>query len=421
MILNLTGAPQQVSAFERWLVLLLLLIGLVLSSFGGILVSYSALMVAILAMPRLIRRSGRQSYLIDTMGMLFAGCFLLLAMTFAMSASAPEDMRYALNFLSFILYIPLAAILGRAAGPQAVRLVAWLAFSGAVLGAAYAIGEVALTGARRAGSFRLLTDPIRLANTTLFLGFLALIGLRHQAGRLRHLLLTGPLFGLAAVIACGARNAMIAFAIMLFWAILSLIKGWKWRLLGGLALIGALVLVINTDAIHSVRLASLISTIEQILSGQEITDLSMAVRIELYRAAMVAFGDAPIFGHGWNGMMEAIAPHLPPTYTKYASLPHLHNEVLNFALASGSIGVLVLVSLLAAPLILAVRSPADSQKDARILGCSLLVVGYITMGLADTMLSYETHTALYVLWSAILLAYCRDDPALVRQSRDKAA
>ncbi|ODT78643.1 MAG: hypothetical protein ABS76_23270 [Pelagibacterium sp. SCN 64-44] len=402
------GQAEKKSAFERGLIAVLLALGLVLASVAGILISYLLLVLALLAIAYFALREPRWPWRLDTMGLVFLGSFGLLTLTFAVSARTPADLRFALNFLAFPLYIPLATLLGRAAFPKATQWVAWLAFAGAVLGASYAVGEVLLTGAYRAGTWA-QTDPIRLANTTLLLGFLALIGFRQQIGRWRYLLLTGPFLGLAAVLACGARNAMVAFAVLLGWASMSLIKGWKWRLLAVLVLVAALLVVLSVDSLQPARLSSLIATIKQMLSGQDIVDRSFDIRLELYRSALSAFGEAPIFGHGWHGMMRAIAPYLPEIYADQVSLPHLHNEVLNFAIASGAIGIAVLIALLAAPIVIALRSPADSQKGARILGCSLILIGYLVMGLADTMISYETHTALYVLWTAILLAYCRDE------------
>lgn len=404
------GQAEKKSAFERGLVAVLLALGLVLASVAGILISYLLLVLALLAIAYFALREPRWPWRLDTMGLVFLGSFGLLTLTFAVSARTPADLRFALNFLAFPLYIPLATLLGRAAFPKAAQWVAWLAFAGAVLGASYAVGEVLLTGARRAGTFRVQTDPIHLGNTTLMLGFLALIGFRQHLGRWRYLLLTGPFFGLAAVMASGARTAMVAFAVLLLWAIMSFIRSWKWRLLAALVLVAALAVVVSVESLQPARLTSLIATLEQMVSGEDIADRSFDIRLELYRSAFAVFGEAPIFGYGWEGMMQAVAPYMPEAYVSRTSpLMHLHNEVLNFALASGVVGLVVLAALLATPMILALRSPPDSQKQARILGCSLVLVGYLTMGLADAMITYESRTALYVLWTAILLAYCRDE------------
>jgi len=398
-----------VGALESWLVMSLLVTGLVLSSIGGILISYMALFIALLACLSFLLQRPRPAWNLDAMGMVFAGSFVLLALTCAISADTPYEMLSALNFLAFLIYIPLATLLGRSAGPRAIQIVAWLAFAGALLGAVYAVGEVALTGVRRAGTFRVQTDPIRLANSSLLLGFLALIGVRQQVGKFRYILLSGPILGLAAVIACGSRNAMVAFAVMAFCAVLAMARTWTWRIAMIAVISAAILIVLNVEAIRPDRVTTLMASLQQIVTGAEVADRSMDIRLDLYRASLTAFAEAPIFGYGWRDKMVAIAPYLSEQYASQASLPHLHNELLNFAVSGGIVGVAVLLTLLATPLVLALRSPADSQKGARVLGCFLILVGYIVMGLADTMISYETHTALYVIWTAILLAYCRDE------------
>jgi O-antigen ligase len=196
---------------------------------------------------------------------------------------------------------------------------------------------------------------------------------------------------------------------MAFCAVLAMARTWTWRIAMIAVISAAILIVLNVEAIRPDRVTTLMTSLQQIVTGAEVADRSMDIRLDLYRASLTAFAEAPIFGYGWRDKMVAIAPYLSEQYASQASLPHLHNELLNFAVSGGIVGVAVLLTLLATPLVLALRSPADSQKEARVLGCFLILVGYIVMGLADTMISYETHTALYVIWTAILLAYCRDD------------
>jgi len=113
--------------------------------------------------------------------------------------------------------------------------------------------------------------------------------------------------------------------------------------------------------------------------------------------------------------MEAIRPYLAPEYKSLADLPHLHNEVLNFAVGTGLVGVLVYLALLTVPIAVCLRSPRDSQFRARIYGCTLLVGSYVTLGLADVMLTFELNTALYIVLTALLLSYCSDQTPLSRR------
>jgi O-antigen ligase len=400
---------NQIKTTEFWLLASLLVTALLLPAIGGNLVSYIALAIVLLACLFLLISNPRPALNLDSAWIVFAGSFVLLALTCILTAHTTRDMLSALNFSAFLIYIPLVTLLGRSAGSRAIQIVAWLAFGGAALGAIYSVGEIILTGVSRAGTFGLHTDPIRLANSSLLLGFLALVGVQQQSSKLRFVLLLGPILGLLAVMACGTRTSMVAFAVMALCAALAMARSWKWRIAMVVAIGVPLLIVLNVEAVRPDRVTSLMVSIQQILTGAEVADRSMDIRLDLYRSAIAAFNEAPIFGHGWRNKMVAIAPYLSAQYADQAAQPHVHNDLLNFAVSSGIVGVAVFLTLLATPLVLALRSPADSQKEARVLGCFLILVGYIVMGLADTMISYETHTALYVIWTAVLLAYCKDE------------
>ena len=106
--------------------------------------------------------------------------------------------------------------------------------------------------------------------------------------------------------------------------------------------------------------------------------------------------------------MQVIVPYVDETQRWVLGLPHLHNEILQFAISGGLVAVAVCLSLLAAPIVIALRSSADSQRPARVNSTIVLTVAYVAMGTTDTMIGFELHTALYVALTAIILAWCRD-------------
>ena len=144
-------------------------------------------------------------------------------------------------------------------------------------------------------------------------------------------------------------------------------------------------------------------------TGAPVADHAMAVRFKLYEAGWQAFEQSPLFGHGWARLMSSVEPFLAGADKTYAKLPHLHNEVLNFAVFGGVAGVAIYLVLIAMPIIIALRSRRDGQYRARLAGTGILALGYVVMGLPDTMLSFDLHTALYVALVATLLGYCRDE------------
>ena len=101
---------------------------------------------------------------------------------------------------------------------------------------------------------------------------------------------------------------------------------------------------------------------------------------------------------------------MPPADKALAALPHLHDEALNFAVGGGVIAVLIYLMVIATPIVACLKSPRDSQYQTRLYGCWLLVASYVSLGLADVMISFELHTALFMALTALLLAFCRDTP-----------
>jgi O-antigen ligase len=136
-------------------------------------------------------------------------------------------------------------------------------------------------------------------------------------------------------------------------------------------------------------------------------DQSTGIRLMLWRAAYDAFSEAPLLGHGWARLMSAVAPHVPAEHQEILWLPSLHNDVANFAVAAGIVGIGVYLLLLATPLVAALYSPRDRLYAARLYGVTVLVISYGCAGLTDLMFGFEFHTAIYICLSAILLGYCR--------------
>jgi O-antigen ligase len=243
----------------------------------------------------------------------------------------------------------------------------------------------------------------------LILGFLALSGVILHAGPRRWLYLLGPLLAVGVALLAGARSAIVAFPVLAVLAALLLVRR---RIAAAVIAVAALVVfagfivvaVIGRDS----RVNSLFEIARSVFGGGAVADTATQQRFALYRAGAQVFEQSPLLGVGWHERMRAVTAALPEAQRALGGLPHLHNEVLNFAVGSGGVGVAVYLLLLLAPLLAVARSPRDSQFRARLYTVAILVAGYILLGLADVMVGFETHTALYVAWTAVLLAYCQD-------------
>lgn len=391
---------------ERALLVLVLAVPLVLSCLLGFATTYVLLVAAMVVAVLLLLQPG-VDWTPDPLGRVLLIAFVVLLALFTLTANDPLDPLAAFNFIAFPLYLPLVVLLRRHAGVGNARRVAELALWGAGLGFALSALEVYLFNTGRAGVA--VTDPIRLANTAVILGFLApVMAIPHASDPKRWLHLLGPLFALLTVLLTGARIAMIALPVLAFVAMFLIIRR-KWIAFALAALVVALLLAAGlTNIFGSARLALLLESVGDVMAGGVVGDEAVRIRLVLYEAGRQAFLQSPLIGHGFSNMMEAVTPFLPEADKVHATLPHLHNEFLNFAVSGGVVGIALCAALLAAPVVIAWWSPRNSQYRARRNGAIVLAASYAVMGLTDTMLSFELHTALYVGLTAILFGYCRD-------------
>lgn len=342
---------------------------------------------------------------------LFLGAFLVLGLCYTITAQAPEDVLLVFNFTMLLLFAPLSALFRRGAAPRNGGRVAQLALAGAALAlAAAAVGRYGLGNARAESP---VFGAILLGNTAILLGYLSLAGIVAESGARRWIYLFGPLFGIATTFVSESRGPLLAVPPLTLLAAFFIAR--KLRI--NLAWIaGSLVMLAGLLAAGFVlfqgRFGPLLNVVNDIASGGSVGDYTTRIRLALYEAGYRAFLDAPVFGHGWARLMSSVLPYLSDEMRKVATgLPQLHNDVVDFAVAAGVVGIGVYVVLIATPLIAAWRSPRDGQFDLRLFGCAVLSTAYAFDGLTDLMLGFEFHTALYVALVAILLGYCRDEKA----------
>lgn len=392
------------SRIEFWLRGTLLAVALALPCLAGFATTYVLILLALVSAGFLYQQ--RIGLVFDRPALIFFAAFAAIAVLFALSARRPADVLFAFNFIAFLIYAPLATLFSRAAAPGNSEIVARLALAGAALGFIISLFEVFVLGADRATTG--ITDTIRLGDTATLLGFLALMGMLARQDRGRFLYLLGPTLALPVVLLTGARGAMLAFPVLAVAAALIIgHRRWIAAAAGGAFALAVLVAGL-TDFFGNARLQSVFEVFRDIAAGSAVADEAVRIRIELYKAGWAAFQQSPLIGHGWAGLMSSIEPFLADGDKVHATLPHLHNEILNFAVFGGVAGVAIYLMLIAMPIVLCLRSRRDRQYRARLFGSIIIVVGYVVMGLPDTMLSFELHTALYVALIAVLLAYCRD-------------
>ena len=336
------------------------------------------------------------------------GIVVVLFACFAITAKQPSDLLFIVNFVALILFGPMYLTLANARPANGAVIVARLALLGALLSVVVMLVRIGYMGGRRVDAG--LIGVIVLANTAVLLGFLSLIGAAADHGLWRFVYLLGPIAGVSAEILTKSRGPLMAIVPLAIAAAIFLARSlrinWWWVTAGLIAGLAAIVMWVWS---LGGRMAKLPGIFYSILSGDFVRDRTAEFRLDLYQAGWKAFQDAPIIGHGWARIMAAATPYLENP--ELASLPQLHNDFLDFAVAGGIVGIACYVALLASPVVLGLLSPRDSLRRIRLYGCAVLSIAYFFDGLTDLMFGFEFHTALYAAILAILLGYCRDRPA----------
>src|SRR5262249_46457197 len=108
-------------------------------------------------------------------------------------------------------------------------------------------------------------------------------------------------------------------------------------------------------------------------------------------------------------LMTAVYPYLSyDMWLAARTLPHLHNDAIDFAVGAGLPGLLVYLAILLTPIAAAWGSPRDAAYELRLLGCGIISIAYFFDGLTDLMFGRDFHGMLYVCLVAVLLGYCAD-------------
>ncbi|MBI4920912.1 MAG: O-antigen ligase family protein [Devosia nanyangense] len=387
---------------------LLLGLALVVPTIAGLLTPYIIVAIGIgILLVLTVRRHVIDSYR-PLASRLFLAAFVLLALAFTVSAQAPRDVLFAFNFVMLLLAAPIAHLLAGAANHASMTRASVLAAVGVMLTFAMVL-YFSLMGDKRPEGLNL--GPIVLSNAALALAAVATMGTIALKSRWSLFLPLTLVLAVATTVLTQSRGPLIAVVPLLLFT-----GGFLWFtrfrgswLLGGA--VAALVALIAAAAylLEHGRISRLPGILAGLFSGETIVDHTTAVRLALYEAGWKAFLDSPWIGHGWARLMSSVLPYMSSEMADYARrLPQLHNDVLNFAVSGGVVGVAAYVLIIATPCIAAVRSPHDRWRTARIYGSGALATVYVGGGLTDLMFGHEYHTALYVMLSVIILFYCRD-------------
>ena len=319
----------------------------------------------------------------------------LLALAFAFTAKAPWYIGAVMTLAPLYLVGPLVVLLERLGTRDAPTAIGLAAMAGALAAVLVASYDVFILHNPRGGIS--VANPIHFADVALILGFVGLVGIMGNKSW-RPVFALGPVLSIIAVYLSGSRGPLLAampmfasLAVMgLFWL---LPRRWAWFALIGVVLAGLAIygLAAQTGWLESQPIMA--NLLEVIRSGAS-ADQSTTQRLAMYQTAFNAFLASPIFGHGLIGFIAATAAYAPPGVV-FPSYEHLHNDLADFAVIGGIIGLCAYALIIAAPVVASWRAVNVSSRRAAMLLGVPLAIGYLAMGLTNATFGILTLTVLY--------------------------
>lgn len=285
--------------------------------------------------------------------------------------------------------------------------------AGAIGAVAVALNDVFVLHIERASGGN---NSIHFGGLSLVIGFMALLGLFGSRSSWRFIFLSGPILGMVAALLSGSRGPALA-AIALVLATAPLLVRWFWRerafkIILVVGAMGIAIGVTQIDMIHFSRAANVLGDLAALFDNGVAIDHASKERLVFYQAALEAFREAPIFGHGSGHIGSSTTPYIPETFSHMYQPAHLHNDIADFAVLGGVFGILAYLCLVASPLIV-FRSLQDREtRRATTIGGIVLFVGYFTLGLTNAMFGILPQTVLFGLLLGVLtsVAYVSQHP-----------
>ncbi len=339
---------------------------------------------------------------------LFLLAFVMLGALFVLTAQTPHDAIYTLNFSMLALFGPLALTLERSMILRPLPTASLLATGGVIVSLLMVLA-VMVGGMGRPRGFNL--GPIVLSNAVLALAVVATMGAVAMKNRWSLLLPFTLVGAVATTLLTQSRGPLIAVGpLLLFTAVFLWLTRFKRSMTFAILAIGGVASTgLGVALLAGPRVDKLASILSSLMTSSAVDDRTTGIRLRLYSAGWRAFLESPWIGHGWARLMASVYPYLDEPSDAYArKLPQLHDDVLNFAVAGGLVGVSVYCLIIVAPVIAVWRSRRDELWTARLYGTVGLAIVYMGGGVTDLMFGHEFHTALFVMLNAIVIGLCNE-------------
>jgi O-antigen ligase len=246
-----------------------------------------------------------------------------------------------------------------------------------------------------------------IGNLMVLLLFMSWVNISTE--KLHNLLLTfvSSALGVSAIILSGTRGAWISFLVLLI-VLLFLLnykksndnKKFQIILLSMFVVIGAFAM--SNNYVKD-RITIAITQINNWNSGKHLNS-SVGLRLEMYKAGILAVKEKPIIGYGYRNTNKAVAKFADDSVkSTILGFNHLHNTYINSLVFGGVIALFSLLALLFLPLRKFWHTYKNNDNEKYGLLGILLCVGYANFGMTGVLFGDTFMNSFYVFFLAILL------------------
>lgn len=332
---------------------------------------------------------------------LFLFAYLLIIIGTAISAKVPSDLLYALDFLPLAVGAGLCVALLKVPRSLLIKVVAYSSLVGLALGLAVGVAQTQVYGMSRATG--LGGSAIFFGTLSVLLGFLTLLPLFTRK-RFPLILIAGPFIAITNALLSGTRSTLIAATVLLaIWLVFFLSdrrRATAWPAVAISVIVAVVGAGLGAFLGDWERILSFFSVAYELFETGKVLERSTALRLDFYQAGLQTFLNNPWSGHGWHQAFAASEPYRILDDHQ----PHLHNDLLNFAVAYGVIGIVAYFFIVGAPILNFFYSSEKDRAVGYFLCC--LVATYVATGLLDVNFYYEAPKVLYCLLAGVLAACC---------------
>lgn len=348
---------------------------------------------------------------VDRQSLIFIGVFLLYfggqALTLVLHGEDLSEFDLATRYVAAALVLVFVLKY-----PISTRWFFLLVATGAIMTGVYAVYQFELQGVRRVSAF---DNPIHYGNGALALALISVAGMVWVSKqRLRYfygsLLMLGFFAGVYASLVSGTRSGWVAVPVVLsiwlyaYWRQLVRHKAVLALLLSTVVIGGGIVSQVGmVEARVQVAVEEFRDYFEE---GRNNT--SVGLRLDMWKAGLVAFRTDPLIGTGPLGTDRVVADLIASgeIHPAVDNFRHLHNQYIDVMARYGIVGLVGYLLLLFVPFIAFVRQSRSDTASVSALGLAgAFFVGlHAVVNLTQSMLERNIGVMMFVFMVVFIWA-----------------